>query len=369
MTSASYGALPDQTIQEMIDSGCIRGTESVNVRPASLDLTFSDEVYKVDAIFQPRASETVREVLDLVKKQKHPVDEPFQPGEMYIARLNESLALPESVYAFCNPKSTTGRLDIHIRLIADYVSRYDTVHPVGWSGELWVSIVPKTFPILADAGASLNQLRFFNRDTRLSQLELELAVGRDKLLWNMEGTESFAYSDIPVRDDDGSLLLSLDGMSEVIGYRGIRGTTPVDLARVGEYSADDFFEPITPNNGYVHLEQGEFYILSTREGVRVPPDLACEMLPMDERSGEFRSHYAGFIDPGWGYGVDGVGSGRPLTLEVRPFEDLVARDGQPIAKIRFERTAGVPQSVYDEINSNYSVQAGPRLAKQFGVGN
>lgn len=359
------GALPSQTIEEMIAREAIVGADSANVRPASLDLSLSEEVYSVQGIFQPRANETVREVLDLIEKKPHDLSQPMQRGEMYIARLNETLHLPRDVYGFCNPKSTTGRLDIHVRLIADGVPRYDTVSPAGWEGELWVSIVPKTFPIIASAGQSLNQLRFFNHDTRLSQSELEEAMNTHGLIWDKEQETPFSHEELSVRERDDSLILSLDGFHELIGYRGVPSDTPIDLANVGGYSATDFFEPVIKNDGYIYLKQNEFYILSTREGVKVPPDLACEMVPMDERSGEFRSHYAGFIDPGWGYGKDGEATGRPLTLEVRPFEDLVARDGQPIAKIRFERVTKTPTQNYDAMDSNYTAQSGPKLAKQF----
>ncbi|MEX0925051.1 MAG: 2'-deoxycytidine 5'-triphosphate deaminase [Candidatus Paceibacterota bacterium] len=365
MTSHKKGAIASQTIAELIQSGFIMGATEDNVRPASLDLSISDEVYSVGGVFQPRPGETVREVLELIDKKKHDLKSPLQREQMYIARLNETLELPETVYAFCNPKSTTGRLDIHVRLIADGVPRYDSVTPGGWKGELWVSIVPKTFPIKVAPGQSLNQLRFFNADTRLDQLELEMAMKRDKLLWNPENKKPYLYEELLVRDNDDSLILSLDGMNDLIGYRGRIGDTPIDLAKIGGYDPKDFFEPVKKDNGYIYLKQNEFYILSTREAVKVPPTLACEMAPMDERSGEFRSHYAGFIDPGWGYGKEGEGNGRPLTLEVRPFEDLVARDGQPIAKIRFERVTETPDQNYDQLDSNYSVQSGPRLAKQF----
>ncbi len=352
-------------ISDLMDGEAIIGADSANVRPASLDLSLSDEVYRVDGIFQPRPNETVRQVLDLVTKEKHSLDKPMERGRMYIARLNEVLNLPETIYGFCNPKSTSGRLDIHIRLMADGVPRYDSVTPAGFTGELWVSIAPKTFPVIAKPGLSLNQLRFFNDDTRLDRRELELAVKRYGLIWSQKKDQPLAYDDLFIRDNDDSLILRLDGRKELVGYRGISGSEPVDLSRVGEYPPEQFFEPVHKQDGYIHLKQNEFYILSTREAVKVPPELACEMAPMDERSGEFRSHYAGFIDPGWGYGAAGEARGRPLTLEVRPFEDLIARDKQPIAKIRFEYVTEVSAENYDLMNSNYNRQSGPKLAKQF----
>jgi dCTP deaminase len=150
-----------------------------------------------------------------------------------------------------------------------------------------------------------------------------------------------------------------------LGYEGVKSNTVVDLSKIKFYDHKKFFKPVKKTGEYLHLKKDGFYILSTHEAVRVPPDLSCEMISMDERSGEFRSHYAGFIDPGWGWGEKGEGKGRPLTLEVRPFEDLIVRQGQPIAKVRFERLIEVPDVVYDATNSNYIVQTGPKLAKHF----
>ncbi len=357
------GALPSQMILEMIQAGCIINAKEENVKPSSLDLSISDEIYKVEGIFQPRKHETVRQVLEQIKKTKHSISKPLEREQLYLIRLNEQLALPESVYAFCNPKSTSGRIDLHVRLMADGTSRYDSVK-LGWKGELWISVVPKTFPVLLYSGVSLNQLRFFNRDTRLNDLELEIAMKRHKLLWRQKG-EAYEYSDIKVRDNDSSIILTLDLENDVLGYVGEVSDNVVDLSKIKFYESRKFFKPIKKKGGYIYLKKNAFYILSTHEAVRVPPDLACEMVPMDERSGEFRSHYAGFIDPGWGWGKNSEGKGRPLTLEVRPFEDLIVRQGQPIAKIRFERLTETPLAAYDAMDSNYSVQTGPKLAKHF----
>ena len=175
-----------------------------------------------------------------------------------------------------------------------------------------------------------------------------------------------AYGDLKIRDNDGSLILTLDLSAETIGYRARPATAaPLDLTKPRFYEPEQFFEPLKRAAGHLHLARDEFYILSTAEAIRVPPELACEMVPMDEKSGEFRSHYAGFIDPGWGWGRTGEGRGRPLTLEMRPFEDLIVRPGQPIGKIKFELMALLPDVVYDGLDSNYLTQAGPRLSKHF----
>ncbi len=364
--SKHKGSLPDSMIAKMIDGGFIKGANLANVRPSSLDLTVSDEIYEVAGIFQPRTNETVRQVLAKINKKKVSLNEPLSQGSMYLLRLNETLALPEQVYAYCNPKSSSGRIDVHVRLLADRVSRYDAVTPAGWRGELWLSIMPKTFDIKLPRNYSLNQIRFFNADTRFDELELELAMREHSLLWRVKKRQPFDYSELKIRDGDGAAILTLDLSPKIVGYRAVKTKQVIDLNRINYYDWKKFFEPVLASKAdYLELERDYFYILSTSEAVRVPPDLACEMAPMDERSGEFRSHYAGFIDPGWGWGRAGEGKGRPLTLELRPFEDLIVRDRQPIAKIKFERMMKLPDTAYDAGPSNYLKQAGPRLAKQF----
>ncbi len=363
-TNNVNGALSGRLIKDMLDAGCISGADEKNIRPSSLDLSLSDEIYKVEGVFQPRHKESVRDVLSLIKKKKHDLSKPLEKGVMYIARLNEKFSLPGPVYGFCNPKSTTGRLDLHVRTIADGVSRYDSLTPAGWSGELWVSIVSKTFHIKIDKNQLLNQARFFNADTKLSDLEIELFHAKRPLLWKPEG-KKIPWRDIKISDKDNSLILTLDCEGANIGWRARSSSRELDMNSFGGYRASDFFSPLKKKNDFVYLRKNEFYILSTFESVRVPPQLACEMVPMDEKSGEFRAHYAGFIDPGWGWGKKGEGKGKPLTLELSPFEDLVVRPFQPIAKVRFERIVGGGEQSYDGIDSSYLKQSGPRLAKQF----
>ena len=368
MTTTAFngkGALPEQVLLDLMRAGFITGGIEKNVKPSSLDLSVSSEIYEVEGLFQPKKNETVRDVLSMIKKKKHSLDKPLLRDKVYLARLNESLSLPESVYGFCNPKSTSGRIDVHVRLLSDFTPRYDSINP-GAKTELWISIMPKSFSVKLYEGVTLNQLRFFNMDTRLNKLELEIALRRYELLWKREDETSYTSQDIQISDkDDNSFILTLDLSGKNLGYEGIKTDKVLDLSKVNFYKYQDFFKPIKQKGGFAHLKKGSFYILSTHEAVRIPPDLACEMVPVDERSGDFRSHYAGFIDPGWGWGADGEGKGRPFTLEVRPFEDIVVRQGQPIAKIRFEKMSQLPNSTYDTIGSNYVVQTGPRLAKHF----
>lgn len=362
--NSRYGALPSQVLHAMRDAGFITGADEKNVAPASLDLSLSDEIYKVEGIFQLRPGETVRELLTYIKSEVHSIDEPLLRDEMYLARLNERIELPVGVYGYCNPKSSTGRLDVHVRVLADGVPRYDSLTPAGWTGELWIAIHPKSFPVLVHHEQALSQLRLFTGDTRLTELDFQIELANTQLLWRRLGGP-ILYKELLVSDNDGAPVLSLDFDGPTLGWRSRRTDRVLDLSEKGTVNPHDYFEEVYAEGGYVHLERGQFYILSTDEAVRVPPTLSCEMAPMDERSGDFRSHYAGFIDPGWGWGQGGEGHGRPLTLEVRPFEDLVVRHGQPIAKIRFERMVSVPQEIYDTRPSNYLAQSGPRLAKQF----
>jgi dCTP deaminase len=364
LKQAKKGVLPAQTIRHFFGKGFIKSAKDTNIRPSSLDLSISEEIYEIDGIFQPKRDETVREVLSKIKKKKYSLSKPLQYGHVYLIRLNEALDLPKDVYVICNPKSTSGRVDVHVRLLADRVPRYDLL-PHGFKGELWVSVMPKTFSVKLFPGISLNQIRFFNSDTRLTDKELDIAIKKNKLLWRRRNAEPYTSEEIGVRDHDGSVILTLDMASSVLGYEGVHSKGFLDLSKINFYDHNRFFKPVKKVNGYLRLKKDYFYILSTHEAIRVPPNLACEMLPMDERSGEFRSHYAGFIDPGWGWGKNGEGKGRPLTMEVRPFEDVIVRQGQPMAKIRFEKLSELPDVVYDATDSNYLVQTGPKLAKHF----
>lgn len=365
--SKKLGALPDYLLHEMVASGeFIKGADLNNIGPASLDLCVSKEVYRVNGMFLPRKGEKIQSLLSRLDARPHQVGAPFEHEVTYLARLNESLALQCGVYGYCNPKSSTGRHDVHVRVLADRVPSYDSVEPSGFSGELWAVIVARSYPVIIPSGEPLSQLRLFSADTRLSEEEIEVMFSRWKTLYTLAG-ECISYNDVLVRDNDGSISLTLDLESKIVGWEYSGQQRILDFTQGKKaYDSRDFFRPIAVHDERVHLRRGGFYILSTAEAVRVPPCLACEMVSVNARMGEFRAHYAGFIDPGWGYGRDGSGKGRPLTLEVRPFEDLVIMKNQPIAKIEFERMMGVPDLHYDQkVECNYGTQSGPKLAKHF----
>ena len=365
MTTFQPGALPAQTLTDFLTSGVIHGGSLEHVSPASLDLTLTDEVYSIRGLVLPRVGETIRDLLPIMEAQPTTFATPIQCGGLYLAKLHESLTLPSYVYGYCNPKSSTGRLDMHVRVLADGVPRFDSVTPAGYHGELWVAFTAKSFSVLLHPGTPLTQLRLFTGDTRFTEPELKAAM-QQGLVWHPTDDRSLGYDELVTNDQDGAVMLTALVAEGMCGYECIaRPEQVLDVARVGQYEASEFFTPICITDGALRLQHDKFYILSGAERVKIPPTLASEMVPMDERSGDFRSHYAGFLDPGWGWGATGEGKGRPFTLEVRPFEDLVVRAGQPIAKIRFERMVAEPTFHYDTKASNYLQQFGPKLGKQF----
>lgn len=360
------GVLSSQQIREMIQRGFIKHADEKSIRPASLDLTLTSEVYRLEEMFLPKSGESVRDILKNVKPSAHHLSHPLERNVLYIARLQESLALPQGVHAVCNPKSSTGRVDIQVRVLADGVPRYDAVMPGGYDGDLWLLMSPKSFPIKLDPGESLSQIRFVQGEARLLQEDLERTLASHNLLWDMAGNPSSGQP--RVSDNDGALILSIDVTRDLVGWECLGLNRVLDLSKRDHYYSREFFRPLHRTGDMIRLQNNGFYILYTRERVQVPPHLACEMIPMDERSGEFRVHYAGFIDPGWGWGTDGSAQGRRLVLEIRPFEDIVLRDDQPVGKIRFEYMSQAPDQVYDQIDSNYMNETDlPRLSKHFRI--
>lgn len=357
------GAIPYQLIREMMEAKYINGADNQSLQPSSLDLTVTDEVYRLPGSYLPRPGELVT---DIAKHAlyKTTLDLPLEIGGIYLIRLAESLDLPPSIRAASSNKSSSGRIDLRSRLLADGVARYDSV-PAGYKGSLWLEVVPKSFPVRLHPGDRINQIRFFHDDARLSSLEHRLLYDRYRLLRDHRG-EAVQPTDEVVRD---GVTMTIDLSSEgIIGWWAKRGASNILDTRRFDHDPHDFFEPIPrPKHGELTLRPGTFYILVTKEKILVPPTLAAEMANYDPAKGEFRSHFAGFFDPGFGWHEQDARRGQAAVLEVEAYgHEIVLRDGQPICLMVYERLLATPERLYgQDLKSNYSDQTGPRLAKWF----
>jgi len=362
MASASTGVLPSQTLRRLFQSGHISGIEDKYINPASIDLPLSDEAYRLESLFLPLHGEKVRDAIALVGGVSHSLKSPLEVGVPYLVKIAGTYELPTNVYGYVNPKSSTGRTNLFCRVVADRVDMYDALRPEGFRGEVWVLIRADSFPVLLSPGQAVSQLRLFDGKTFLDELELNLAIKEHGLLFHPEHGK---IGEKDVRRHADSLLLTLRVVPGETGYE-CRGVNKIlDFSKLKNYEPSDFFSPIEVRGNRTTLRKGSFYILTTDERIMVPPHLSAELRAIDPRFGEFRSHAAGYIDPGWGYGKDGSACGRPITLEVTPHETMMVRHGQTIARIRYESMKGVPEVPYDEASSNYTVQEGPKLSKHF----
>ena len=356
------GILPDRMIAAMADAGLILPAypfvES-QIQPASLDLRLGEIAFRVRASFLPGPNSTVAERIDELKLHEIDLSDGavLETNCVYIVPLLESLALPPSVLAAANPKSSTGRLDVFTRVIADGTRRFDMIG-AGYHGPLYAEISPKTFPVLLREGSRLSQIRFRTGHPLLDNDALEKLHARERLV------------DVNDADLTGGVALSVDlsgeGSDGFVGYRAKRHTGVIDIDRRTGYDAGEFWEPIParPDRSLI-LDPGEFYILASKEAVQVPPDFAAEMVPFDPLVGEFRVHYAGFFDPGFGYAGAG-GQGSRAVLEVRSREvPFILEHGQIVGRLVYEKMLSRPDSLYGQrIASNYQGQ-GLKLSKHF----
>jgi dCTP deaminase len=287
----------------------------------------------------------------------------LEKGIVYIARIAEHLALLPSISGAANPKSSTGRLDIFTRLIVNRAEAFDEV-PLGYRGELWLEVSPRSFSVRVREGSTLSQIRFRNRNS--SQMNrLSFALSDDDLR-SYHAHAPLVDRDLEVRE--GLVLrVALRGLSDgVVGYRAIKNGDVIDVDRPGAYAAEDFWEPIKARtDGRLILDPDEFYILASREKMQIPADLAAEMAPIDPAIGEFRVHYAGFFDPGFGQGPDRRPAARAV-LEVRSRDvPFLIEDGQPVGRLVYERLADAADELYGAgSTSNYQHQ-GLKLSKHF----
>jgi len=360
------GIVPAQAITRLIEAGVATarpGIEADQVQPASLDLRLGPTAYRVRASFLPGPEATVKAKIDPLAM--HEVDlrrgAVLEKGCVYIVPLLERLKLPADLAASANPKSSTGRLDIFTRLIADNARSFDQV-PAGYRGGLYLEISPRTFSVLVREGDRLNQLRFRYGAPGLDDAALDRRHRAEPLIERRRG-------EAPARLQDG-LLVTIDLKGErgrpTIGYRAKRHTPVVDLRRIGAYDPAEFWEalPARPD-GTLILNPDDFYILASVERFRVPPDLAAEMIAYDTAMGEFRIHYAGFFDPGFGWAPDHR-RGTRAVLEVRSHEvPFLLEHGQGVGRLVFETLSEATDRAYGgAIGSNYAGQS-LTLAKQF----
>src|SRR5512132_1051093 len=373
----SEGVLSDRELRAAARDGWIAAADGIDDRqfqPASLDLRLGPDAYQLRASFLP-FRETVQSRLgergladsDLVIDQLTltGAGATLQRGSVYLIPLLESLALPEDVRGRSNPKSTTGRLDIFTRVITDATPRFDEIR-AGYRGALYLEVSPQSFPVRVQAGASLNQLRLLSGQTSLSDPALEALYRETPLLYDDD--ERPIPAERTVFNDGLCMGVDLSGRltDGIIGYRAHPNPPAVDLSRVGQYDPAEFWEPIKrpARDGYI-LEANRFYILVSKERIRVPPDYAAEMVVYDAGAGEIRTHYAGFFDPGFGYG-DGSVLGTKVVMEVRAREvPFMLYDGQTSFKVWFERVAARPERLYGVgLGSSYQHQT-LTLSKQF----
>ena len=359
------GALAIQHIRNLIEQGHIKETRDENLQPSSLDLSLSGEIYRMRGTFLPRKGESVRSLLDNGILFPVSLNQPLELNGVYLARLNESLDLPGNVYGVTNNKSSSGRVNLQTRLLVNGHPAFDQV-PRGYKGELWLEMIPKSFPILLSYGERLNQMMFSTGHTKLTREEYKLF---DQTYGFLRDSNHQPLP-LPEMITQHGVSMSLDLSSqEVIGYKCTPTTTKVLDYSARDHDPLEFFEPIPrPSNGQLIMKRDEFYIFVTKEGIRVPREFAVEMAPYDVSKGEFRSHYAGFFDPGFGFGGQGETLGSPAVLEVFTHDqDFVLRDGQPICNMIYEHLTAPAEVFYGDpkLMSNYYKQIGPRLSKHF----
>ncbi len=362
MANKDAGIFSARMIAALFETDALRSVTRLDadqIQPASLDLRLGATAYRVRSSFLPGPGVTVADRIAALKL--HQIDltggAVLERGCVYLVPLQEEAALPETISATANPKSSTGRLDIFTRVICDNARGFDTI-AAGYRGPLYLEISPRTFPVLVRAGSRLSQMRFRTGDTRLSAAEHRALHERAPLVF-----------DTNAEIGDG-VALSIDLMGEgrggLVGFRSKRHTAVIDVDRRAGLDVLDFWEPLmTRGVPELILDPDEFYILVSREAVQVPPDHAAEMVPFDPLIGEFRVHYAGFFDPGFGHAPAG-GAGSRAVLEVRSREvPFLLGHGQTVGKLIYERMAEVPERLYGaDLGSNYQAQ-GLKLSKHF----
>jgi dCTP deaminase len=356
------GVISSQQLRTMIAKGQITATPAIipeQVQPASLDLRLGNIAYRVRASFL--AGET-RSILDrLTEFEMHRIDltdgAVLEKGCVYLVPLMEQLDLPKGLTAVTNAKSSTGRLDLLTRTITDGGEEFDRISG-GYTGPLYAEICPRSFSVLVRPGMRLNQIRFRNGQAILS----------DDTLRALHAQSPLVDSDAVIDEGLGFSVDLKPTKGTLVGYRAKPHTGVIDLDRIGHYAPADYWEEVHAERGHIILDPGAFYILVSREAVHIPPEYAAEMAPYLAMVGEFRVHYAGFFDPGFGHDAAG-GAGSRGVLEVRCHEaPFVLEHGQIVGRLVYEKMDQTPDQIYGAgIASNYQGQ-GLKLSKHFRTG-
>ncbi len=353
------GVLADSQIRQMIAKGSIGATASIlndQVQPASLDLRLGNKAYRVRASFLPGRRNSVAHRLD--ELTMHEIDlnggAVLEKGCVYVVPLMEYLALSEGMTGAASAKSSTGRLDLMTRVITDQGVEFDRI-PEDYTGPLYAEICPQSFSVVAQPGQMLTQIIFRQGRTFLTDDELRDVHTRTPIV-----------SGEPVISDGLGFSVDLQPANgDLVGYRAKRHTGVVDLSKLSHYEPSEYWEEVRTKDGRIILDPGAFYILVSRESIAIPPDCAAEMAPYLAMVGEFRVHYAGFFDPGFGFDAAG-GAGSRGVLEVRCHEaPFVLEHGQIVGRLVYERMSEVPAKLYGaDLKSNYQGQ-GLKLSKHF----
>lgn len=362
-TQSRTGIVPCQALVQMLRDREIRSPENIGadqIQPASLDLRLGHVAYRVRASFLPGPTASVLEKIKQL--DGYPIDisagAVLEKGCVYVIPLLESLELRSGVTGIANPKSSTGRLDILTRLITDRSTAFDRIER-GYQGPLYVEVAPRTFSVVVRAGSRLNQVRFRRGSPVIAASELRRLHDDGQLVLSNTSDQQLI--------ENKMLRLTVDlngsGAESLVGYRAKKHTDRVDLENVDHYDPLDFWEPIfNHREPRLVLDPNDFYILVTREAVKIPPDYAAEMVAYDTSVGEFRVHYAGFFDPGFGWG----NSVSRAVLEVRSHEvPFMLEDGQTVGWLQYERMAAAPDRLYGSASGSHYQNQGLTLAKQF----
>ncbi len=359
MTFKPKGVLPYQAINDLIDRNKIWAISSIEknqVQPSSLDLRLSKKAWRLQASFLPGRHHIVTD--QLAELAMHEIDlasgSIFEKNCVYLVLLQESVSLPKDISAISNAKSSIGRLDLLTRLITDFGTEFDRI-PNEYSGPIYAEVSPRSFSVLVKEGTRLNQIRFRRGKVIVDDKDL-MKLNKEK---GLIGQDSIV---------DAGISFSVDlqkNPNQPTGYKAKPNAPLIDLEKINFYQISDFWDPVEIKAGYLILDPGAFYILMSKETVTIPPDFAAEMTPYLAMVGEFRVHYAGFFDPGFGFSKGSNTNSRGV-LEIRCYEaPFTLRNGQIIGRLVYERMAEAPEILYGEdLKSNYQGQK-LKLSKHF----